>query len=260
MSAMGAIIWRELLRFVHQRERFIAALVRPLVWLLIFGAGFRAALGLAIYPPYETYIRYETYIVPGLCGIIVLFNSMQSALSIVYDREMGSMKLLLVAPISRQWMLLSKLIASSSVGLIQVWAFLFIAYFFGIKIEPLGYLLAAPAIFLSAMMLGSLGLLISTFISKLQNFAGVMNFVIFPLFFASTALYPLWRIQENAPWLAKVVSLNPFTHGVELIRFTLYGKLEWVNLFVVFTCFVFFFSLAVWGYQSKRKRLKRKFR
>ena len=120
MSAMRAIIWRELLRFLHQRERFVAALVRPLVWLLIFGAGFRAALGLAIYPPYDTYIRYETYIVPGLCGIIVLFNGMQSALSIVYDREMGSMKLLLVAPISRQWMLFSKLIASASVGLLQV--------------------------------------------------------------------------------------------------------------------------------------------
>ena len=136
MSVMRAIIWRELLRFLHQRERFIAALVRPLVWLLIFGAGFRAALGLAIYPPYDTYIRYETYIVPGLCGIIVLFNGMQSALSIVYDREMGSMKLLLVAPISRQWMLFSKLIASASVGLLQVWAFLIIAFFFGIRMEP----------------------------------------------------------------------------------------------------------------------------
>lgn len=79
MSAMRAIIWRELLRFLHQRERFVAALVRPLVWLLIFGAGFRAALGLAIYPPYDTYIRYETYIVPGLCGIIVLFNGMHQA-------------------------------------------------------------------------------------------------------------------------------------------------------------------------------------
>lgn len=260
MSAMRAIIWRELLRFLHQRERFIAALVRPLVWLLIFGAGFRAALGLAIYPPYDTYIRYETYIVPGLCGIIVLFNGMQSALSIVYDREMGSMKLLLVAPISRQWMLLSKLIASASVGLLQVWVFLLIAFFVGIRMEPPGYILATPAIFLTALMLGSLGLALSTLITKLQNFAGVMNFVIFPMFFASTALYPLWQMQENAPWLANVVQLNPFTHGVELIRFALYSKMEWVSLLVVVACLGLFFTLALWGYQSKRHLLKRKFR
>jgi len=108
--------------------------------------------------------------------------------------------------------------------------------------------------------LGSLGLAISTLISKLQNFAGVMNFVIFPMFFASTALYPLWRMQENAPSLAKVVELNPFSHGVELIRFTLYEKLEWLNLIVVVGCLMLFFALALWGYQSRRHLLKRKFR
>ena len=87
--AFRAIAARELLRFVHQRERFLAALVRPLVWLLVFAAGFRAALGLSIIPPYQTYITYETYIVPGLCGMIMLFNGMQSSLSLVYDRETG---------------------------------------------------------------------------------------------------------------------------------------------------------------------------
>lgn len=70
LIALWAIIWREALRFITQRERFVAALVRPLVWLIIFAAGFRAALGLSIIPPYETYITYEVYIVPGLCGMI----------------------------------------------------------------------------------------------------------------------------------------------------------------------------------------------
>lgn len=260
MSAVRAIVWRELLRFMHQRERFVAALVRPLVWLLIFGAGFRAALGLAIYPPYETYIRYETYIIPGLCGIILLFNGMQSALSIVYDREMGSMKLLLVAPVPRQTILWAKLMASALVGLLQTWTFLLIAFAVGIRVEPLGYVLATPAIFLVGLMLGAIGLVISTLITRIQNFAGVMNFVIFPMFFASTALYPLWRMQENAPWLAKLVELNPFTYGVELIRFALYGKMEWLHLWVVVLCLGGFFSLALWGYQSRRSLLKRKFR
>ena len=93
--ALGAILQREALRFLGQRGRLVAALVRPLVWLLVFAAGFRAALGLSITPPYKTYITYETYIVPGLVGMILLFNGMQSSLSLVYDREMGSMRLLL---------------------------------------------------------------------------------------------------------------------------------------------------------------------
>ena len=99
--AMWGIIWRELWRFVTQRERFISALVRPLVWLFVFAAGFRAALGLAITPPYETYILYEVYITPGLIGMIQLFNGMQSSLSMVYDREMGSMRILMVCPLPR---------------------------------------------------------------------------------------------------------------------------------------------------------------
>ena len=93
------ILVRESLRFVHQRERFIAALVRPLIWLLIFAAGFRSILGVSIIPPYQTYISYEVYIVPGLIGMIQLFNGMQSSLSMVYDREMGSMKTLLISPL-----------------------------------------------------------------------------------------------------------------------------------------------------------------
>ena len=170
------------------------------------------------------------------------------------------MKLLLVAPISRQWMLLSKLIASASIGLLQVWAFLAIAFLFGLRVDPLGYLLAIPFIFLTGLMLGSLGLAISTLITQLQNFAGVMNFVIFPMFFASTALYPLWQLQENAPALARIVAVNPFSHAVELMRFAFYGKLQWMNLIIVSGCLILFFVLALWGYQSRRNLLKRKFR
>ena len=101
--ALGAILHREALRFLGQRGRLVAALVRPLVWLFVFASGFRAALGLSITPPYQTYITYEIYIVPGLVGMILLFSGMQSSLSLVYDREMGSMRLLLTAPLPRCW-------------------------------------------------------------------------------------------------------------------------------------------------------------
>src|SRR5499426_3719212 len=75
---LKGIVWREALRFVYQRGRFIAALVRPLVWLFIFAAGFRSVLGVSIQPPYETYILYEVYITPGLCGMILLFAGLQA--------------------------------------------------------------------------------------------------------------------------------------------------------------------------------------
>ena len=117
------VLKRELLRFWQQRSRLISALVRPLLWLVVFAAGFRAALGVAIIPPYETYITYEVYIIPGLAGVIMLFNGMQSSLSMVYDREMGSMKVLLTSPMPRPFLLVSKLLAGAYISLLQVYAF-----------------------------------------------------------------------------------------------------------------------------------------
>ena len=103
---------------MHQRERFISALVRPLVWLFIFAAGFRQVLGVSIIPPYETYVLYEVYITPGLIAMIQLFNGMQSSLSMVYDREMGNMRTLLVSPFPRWYLLCCKLLAGTAVSLL----------------------------------------------------------------------------------------------------------------------------------------------
>ena len=106
LTCLAGIVWRESLRFLHQRERFVAALVRPLLWLFIFAAGFRQVLGVSIIPPYQTYVLYEVYIAPGLVAMILLFNGMQSSLSMVYDREMGNMRTLLVSPFPRWFLLL----------------------------------------------------------------------------------------------------------------------------------------------------------
>src|SRR5215510_9696407 len=186
--AFNGIVWRELLRFLQQRERFFAALVRPLIWLIIFAAGFRAALGISIIPPYQTYITYDVYITPGLVAMIQLFNGMQSSLSMVYDREMGSMRVLLTSPVPRWYLLVSKLIAGTLLSLPQIYVFLGIAWLYGIELPPLGYITVIPALILSGLMLGALGLLLSSAIRQLENFAGVMNFIIFPMFFASSAL------------------------------------------------------------------------
>ena len=258
LVALRAIVQREILRFIGQRGRFLSALVRPLVWLLIFAAGFRAALGLSITPPYETYITYEIYIVPGLCAMVQLFNGMQSSLSLVYDREMGSMRLLLTSPLPRWWLLTCKVLAGVSVSILQVYAFLAIAAAFGIVFPVFGYLAVLPVLVVTGFMLGALGLLLSSTIKQLENFAGVMNFVIFPMFFLSTALYPLWKMAEASPLLYQICAFNPFTHAVELIRFTLYLTPNALAGFWVLLAATFFFAGAVWGYDPARSMMTRR--
>jgi ABC-2 type transport system permease protein len=257
--AMSGIVGRELWRFVTQRERFISALVRPLVWLFVFAAGFRAALGLAISPPYETYILYEVYITPGLCGMIQLFNGMQSSLSMVYDREMGSMRTLLVCPLPRWFLLLSKLLAGTAVSVLQVYVFLAIARVYDINIPLMGYGYVLPSLLLSGLMLGALGLLLSSFIKQLENFAGVMNFVIFPMFFMSTALYPLWKIKESSALLYNLAQYNPFSQAVELTRFALYGQFNLHACLYTLCAFIVFMTAAIIGYNpSKGMMMKKK--
>jgi len=258
-TCLKGIVWRESLRYIHQRERFVSALVRPLVWLFIFAAGFRSVLGVSIIPPYDTYILYEVYITPGLMAMIQLFNGMQSSLSMVYDREMGNMRTLLVSPLPRWFLLTSKLIAGVAVSLLQVYAYLIIAYFWGIEPESWwGYLTVLPALILSGLMLGALGMLLSSVIKQLENFAGVMNFVIFPMFFASSALYPLWRVQEGSPWLATACEFNPFTHAVELTRFAFYQQVNWTSLAVVAGCTIVFLGAAIIAYDPSRGMLMRR--
>lgn len=258
LRAFKGITGRELLRFVHQRERFISALVRPLMWLFIFAAGFRSTLGVAIIPPYETYILYEVYITPGLLGMVQLFNGMQSSLSMVYDREMGSMKTLLVSPLPRWYLLTCKLLAGVMVSVVQAYVFLLIAWLYGIEAPPMGYLTVLPALILSGLMLGALGLLLSSFIKQLENFAGVMNFVIFPMFFLSTALYPLWKVQESSVLLYRLSQYNPFTHAVELIRFALYEQFNLQACLITLGALAFFLAAAVIGYNPSKGMMQRK--
>lgn len=257
LVALRAIVFREALRFINQRSRFVAALVRPLVWLVVFAAGFRAALGLSIIPPYQTYITYEVYIVPGLCGMIQLFNGMQSSLSLVYDREMGSMRLLLTSPLPRWWLLFSKLLAGVAVSILQVYVFLAIAAAFGIVMPLMGYLYVLPALLISGLMLGALGLLISSTIRQLENFAGVMNFVIFPMFFMSSALYPLWKMAESSLLLRNICAVNPFTHAVEFIRFALYEDFNGMALLWVLLAFSIFMAGSLIGYDPARGMVRK---
>jgi ABC-2 type transport system permease protein len=255
LQALRAIVWRELLKFGRQYGRLASALVRPLLWLAVFAAGFRNVFGVAIVEPYDTYIPYDVYIAPGLIGMVLLFNGMQSSLAMVYDREMGLMRLLLTAPLPRPWILFSKLVATAVLSLAQAAAFVAVAALLGTVLPVWGpqtphVLLAAVC---GALMLGALGLLLSVHIQQLENFAGTMNFVIFPMYFMSTALYPLWKLEESgAEWVYRLAQVNPFTHAVEWLRFALYGKDPGLSPWIVVGTLVLCFAVASWGYDPQR--------
>jgi ABC-2 type transport system permease protein len=178
--------------------------------------------------------------------------------------------------------LTSKLLGGVSVGLLQVYVFMIIAHFweidpggpaiplgFGLSIpEPFnGYITILPALVMVGLMLGALALFMSSVIKQLENFAGVMNFVIFPMFFASSSLYPLWRVKESSPLLYEICRLNPFTYAVELIRFAMYGQIgpkiegagiDYTNLLVVIGYTVFFLLAAIYAYNPSKGLIGRR--
>lgn len=251
--ALRAVVGRELVRFFNQTGRLLSAIVRPAFWLFVFAAGFQNVMGVSILPPYDTYIEYQVYILPGLIGIVLLFQGMQSSLSMVYDREMGIMRLLLTAPLPRWYLLFCKLTAGVMLSIGQAYAFLVLAALFGIHVPWSGWLYALPAMIAAGLMLGALGLIFSVHIRQLENFAGMMNFVIFPMLFLSSALYPLWKLQESGAEIVYWLSvINPFTHAVELVRFALYGQLNAIAMVVVISCGLLFFLIAVAGYDPQR--------
>jgi ABC-2 type transport system permease protein len=255
MQALVAIVVRELMKFSRQSGRLVSALVRPLLWLAVFAAGFRNVFGVAIVEPYDTYIPYDLYIAPGLVGMVLLFNGMQSSLAMVYDREMGLMRLLLTAPLPRWWILFAKLTATAVLSLAQAAAFVIVAALLGTGLPvwgPQTPMVLAAAVSAS-LMLGALGLLLSVHIKQLENFAGTMNFVIFPMYFMSTALYPLWKLEESgADWVFQIARFNPFTHAVEWMRFALYGTDPGMSPWIVLGTLAACFALAAWGYDPQR--------
>ena len=176
-----------------------------------------------------------------------------------FDRDAGRLRApwrLLLQYLT--YMILVPLLANVLAAIPLIVLFLLLARLWDVRPPWVGYIAVLPALVLAGLMLGAFGLLLSSLVPRLENFAGVMNFVIFPMFFASTALYPLWRLEDASLALATVARFNPFTHAVELIRFALYLRLEPVSLAVTLGTFVLFFALAVLGYDPGRGLWRRR--
>jgi ABC-2 type transport system permease protein len=213
--AVYGIVVRELVRFLRQRGRVASSVARPFVWLLFAGAGFGAVFSGA------GAIDYRRYMAPGLLGMVVTFGALFAALSTVMDRDAGVLRMMLVAPIRRGTVALGKALAATLLGTAQavvVGAILLPV----VRLWPglVGLLGALAAIVLSSLALGALGLVLAACMRSLENFAGVMNFVVFPMLFLSGALYPVRRL---GPGLAVLAYLNPLAYGVDLLKHALLG-------------------------------------
>ena len=266
MSALIGLSIRDIKKFSQQKGRLFSAIVRPALWLFVFAAGVGSARGidpgiLNFYPTQN--VNYFEYITPGLLGMVLLFSGMQSSLSMVYDREMGIMKVLLTTPLPRWYILISKLLSGTILSVIQAYFFLIICIPIVNIYTPFitnfyGWIFAFPIIFLFSLMLSSLGLLLSVYIKQLENFAGTMNFVIFPMFFISTALYPLWRLIENgALYVYYLAKINPFTYGVEMVRAASLGQVYIEAISIVLICTISFTLLAIKGYNPQKSLFKK---
>jgi ABC-2 type transport system permease protein len=255
--ALAAITGREVHKFLRQPGRLASSLVRPLLWMVVFAAGFRQMPDLGNVMPFNPDLDYRLYMVPGLALMVCLFNGMQSSLAMVYDREMGVMRLLLTAPLPRGYLLACKLAGGAFLSVLQALAYMIIVVVWGIGLSPWQVLNALPALVLGALMLSAFGLMLSVYIKQLENFAGTMNFVIFPMFFLSSALYPIQRMQNaGAEWIYQVSSFNPFTHAVEALRYALYGKIAPLSLAVVMISSLVFYMVAAAGYDPQRGLVK----
>ena len=254
--ALAAIAGREIHKFLRQPGRLASSLVRPLLWMVVFAAGFRQMPDLGSVMPFDPNLDYRLYMVPGLALMVCLFNGMQSSLAMVYDREMGVMRLLLTAPLPRTYLLACKLMGGAFLSVLQALAYMILVVIWNIGLSPWQVLTALPALVAGALMLSAFGLMLSVYIRQLENFAGTMNFVIFPMFFLSSALYPIRRMHDaGADWIFRISSLNPFTHAVESLRHALYGEMSG-SLFVVLAATLVFYLVAAAGYDPQRGLIK----
>lgn len=203
-----AVVGRELSKLFRQRARLVSSMVRPMIWLLVIGSGVGSML------QGEQQAGYLTFLVPGILAMTLLFASLLSALTLVYDKEFGVMRMMMIAPIAHYWIVLSKLIAATLTAMVQATLLLVLLLVLGLISVKIALMLLAPAL-LTAVCCAAIGGLIAVWSKSIDNFAVIMNFFIFPVFFLSGALYPVNQLPD---YLHYVVLVNPFSYGVDLLK------------------------------------------
>ena len=204
-----AVLEREMLRMIRQWTRLVAAMVRPLIWLLVIGGGFNAAMSSA------RGVAYRDFLVPGVLGMTALFGAMLAALTTVYDKESGVMRMMIVAPLPHAWIVLAKMVSAALAAIVQSVLLVVLLLLLGRFGTGTRWLLLGAAIASTSLACAGIGMLTASFSRTLDNFAATMNFVIFPVFFFSGSLYP---VQTLPAVLKQVALVNPYTYGVDFLK------------------------------------------
>lgn len=208
--ATWVIAYRELLRYVQERSRLVSSFAMPLLFLIMFGAGFSNVVG-SLAPG----VNFVQFMYPGIVAMTVLTTSLMSGVSVVWDREFGFLKEVMVAPLSRTGIVLGKAFGATAVALIQSLVMLVIAPVVGQRLSFWLILQLIPLIVILSLSLAGLGLLLATRMRSQQGFQLLMQVLIFPMIFLAGVFFPV----NNVPiWLEVITKLNPLTYGVDAIR------------------------------------------
>lgn len=209
------LVWlRDLKRFVRDRAQLAGTTFRSLLWLVFLGFGLQGS-----FQPVGGW-QYTQFVLPGIMAMAVLFTSIQSTITIIWDREFGFMKEMLAAPISRLSIVLGKALSGATLGGLEAAVVLAVAPLFGLR---LGLDNALPALGILALLglgFAGLGIAIASKLRTFEGFGAIMNFLVLPVFFLSGALYPLDRLPEV---LLDLVRFNPMSYGVDWLRRVLLG-------------------------------------
>src|SRR5438093_576910 len=208
------IIWyRDVLRYWRDRWRLVASLAQPLLFLVVFGSGLSSSLGGAF--GRGSGLTYIQFMYPGIIGMSILFSAIFGAMSIVWDREFGFLKEVLVAPIDRWAVAIGKALGGTTQAMIQGLILLVLAPLIGVKLSVLTIVELVPLAAVLAFGLASFGVAIASMMKSLQGFQVVMNFLMMPMFFLSGALFPLTNLPG---WMTVLTRLDPASYGIDPIR------------------------------------------
>jgi len=215
LRGIYTIWYRDLLRFWHDKMRMVGSIIFPLLFLFIFGSGLRGSMGFLV-----PGVDFAQFMFPGIIGMTVLMNSFMSGVSVVWDREFGFLKEVLVAPVSRTSVAIGKTLSSTTIAMLQGLLILIFAPIIGISFSVSTLLALIPLMLLLAISMSSFGILLATRIKSLQAFQVVMQMLMFPMIFLSGVFFPV----EGLPaWMNVLVKVNPATYGIAPIRQVVLG-------------------------------------
>ncbi|MEO0081030.1 MAG: ABC transporter permease [candidate division WOR-3 bacterium] len=204
------MVWlRDIIRYFRERSQLYGSLVRPVLWLFILGMGLRGSYGRV------QNVNYTQFIFPGILAMTTIFTSIQSAISIIWDREFGFLKEILVAPVPRTSIVIGKGLAGTTLSLIQGCIVLLLAPLVHVQLKLVNIVPLLLVMVVLSFALTGIGIVIAARMTSFQGFGTIMNFVIMPMWFLSGALFP---VQGLPWWLNILVRVNPLSYGVDLIR------------------------------------------